>query len=69
LLVIRLMASSNERRLGPSAHRTLGITYKSAWFLAHCIREAINDTGSSAPLGGEGAFAPILEASMAPISM
>ncbi len=34
-------------------HRTLGITYKSAWFMAHRIREAMTDT-DPAPLGGEG---------------
>jgi transposase-like protein len=32
-------------------HRALGITYKSAWFLAHRIRECM-DSGSD-PLGGE----------------
>jgi hypothetical protein len=30
----------------------LGITYKSAWFLAHRIRESMKDDGS--PLGGPG---------------
>ncbi|HUC72349.1 MAG TPA: IS1595 family transposase [Stellaceae bacterium] len=56
LLAIRLMASSKKGISAHQLHRTLGITYKSAWFLAHRIREAMNDTGSSAPLGGEGAF-------------
>jgi hypothetical protein len=31
----------------------LDIAYKSAWFMAHRIREAMRDTGAS-PLGGEG---------------
>ena len=56
LLAIRLMASSKKGISAHQLHRTLGITYKSAWFLAHRIREAMNDAGSSAPLGGEGAF-------------
>jgi transposase-like protein len=56
LLAIRLMASSKKGISAHQLHRILGITYKSAWFLAHRIREAMNDTGSSAPLGGEGAF-------------
>lgn len=56
LLAIRLMASSKKGISAHQLHRTLGITYKSAWFLAHRVREAMNDTGSSAPLGGEGAF-------------
>lgn len=52
LLASRLMASSKK---GMSAHqlgRTLGITYKSAWFLAHRIREAMRD-GDPTPLGGK----------------
>jgi transposase-like protein len=36
-------------------HRTLGVTYKTAWFMAHRIREAMKETtASSGPLGGEG---------------
>jgi hypothetical protein len=33
--------------------RMLGVTYKTAWFLCHRIREAIT-TPISGPLGGEG---------------
>jgi hypothetical protein len=53
LLAFRLMASSKK---GISAHqlgRTLGITYKSAWFMAHRVREAMADPAPS-PMGGEG---------------
>jgi hypothetical protein len=32
----------------------LGMTYKSAWFMSHRIREAMNDSATSGPLGGEG---------------
>ena len=51
-----LMASSKK---GVSAHqlmRTLGIgSYRTAWFMAHRIREAmIEDAGDTGPLGGEG---------------
>ena len=56
LLAIRLMASSKKGISAHQLHRTLGITYKSAWFLAHRVREAMHDTGSASPLGGEGAF-------------
>ena len=31
----------------------LGITYKSAWFMCHRIREAMKDTGAE-PMGGKG---------------
>lgn len=53
LLAFRMMASGKK---GVSAHqlgRTLNITYKSAWFLAHRIREAMRDDDPT-PLGGEG---------------
>ena len=33
-------------------HRMLGVTYKTAWFMCHRIREAMKDDGS--PLGGPG---------------
>lgn len=52
LLAFRLMASSKK---GISSHqlaRTLNITYKSAWFMSHRIREAMSDTDPS-PLGGK----------------
>ena len=53
MLAFRLMASS---KMGVSAHhlhRTLGVTYKTAWFMAHRIREAMNPADPG-PLGGEG---------------
>jgi transposase-like protein len=52
LLAFRLMASSKKGISAHQLHRTLGITYKSAWFMAHRIREAMTDT-DPAPLGGE----------------
>jgi transposase-like protein len=55
LLALRLMTSSKKGVSAHQLHRTLGITYKSAWFLGHRIREAMSETGS-APVGGEGMF-------------
>lgn len=52
LLGFRLMASSKKGISAHQLHRTLGITYKSAWFMAHRIREAMSDTDPS-PLGGK----------------
>jgi hypothetical protein len=52
LLSFHLMASSKK---GISAHqlnRMLGVTYKTAWFMAHRIREAMRPT--SAAFFGEG---------------
>ena len=53
LLAFRLMASSKKGISAHQLHRTLGITYKSAWFLAHRIRESMRDDDPT-PLGGEG---------------
>ncbi|MDP2118241.1 MAG: IS1595 family transposase, partial [Brevundimonas sp.] len=50
-LATYLMASSKK---GISAHqigRTLGVTYKTAWFMCHRIREAMTEN-APAPLGG-----------------
>ncbi len=53
LLAMHLMASSKKGYSAHQLHRTLGITYQSAWFLAHRIREAMaND--KAGPIGGEG---------------
>lgn len=54
LLAMRLMASSKKGISAHQLHRTLHVTYKTAWFLAHRIREAMKDDGSTGPLGGEG---------------
>ena len=48
-------ARLNGGKKGVSAHelhRSLGISYKTAWFMAHRIRETMTDDG--APLGGPG---------------
>ena len=55
LLAMHLMCSSKK---GISAHqlfRGMGMTYKSAWFMAHRIREAMRDLNTQGyePLGGE----------------
>jgi transposase-like protein len=50
LLGFRLMAGSKKGISAHQLHRSLGITYKSAWFVAHRIPEAMDiDDG---PLGG-----------------
>ena len=48
-----LMASSKKGVSAHQLHRTLGITYKAAWFMAHRIREAMR-AGGLEPLGGAG---------------
>jgi transposase-like protein len=55
LLAIHLMNSSKKGVSAHQLHRSLGVTYKSAWFLAHRIREAMKETtATSGPLGGAG---------------
>lgn len=48
-----LLCSSKKGMSAHQVHRTLKITYKSAWFLCHRIREAMR-SGRLDPLGGEG---------------
>jgi transposase-like protein len=53
LQAIHLMVSSKKGVSANQLHRTLGITLKSAWFLAHRIREAMANNGEG-PFGGDG---------------
>ena len=55
LLATHLMASSKKGVSAHQLHRMLGITYKSAWFMAHRIREAMAPAkGSKGPMGAGG---------------
>ncbi|MGN6115459.1 MAG: IS1595 family transposase [Nitrobacter sp.] len=53
LQAVHLIASSKKGISSHQLHRILEIQYKSAWFLAHRIREAMRD-GKLAPMGGAG---------------
>ena len=53
LQAIYLMCSSKKGVSAHQLHRTLEITYKTAWFLEHRIREAMR-SGALAPFGGKG---------------
>jgi transposase-like protein len=53
LLAFHLMASSKKGMSAHQLHRSLGITYKSAWFMAHRIREAMSGHGGGV-LGSGG---------------
>ncbi len=53
LQAVYLMTSSKKGVSAHQLHRALEITYKSAWFLAHRIREAMR-SGELAPFGQGG---------------
>ena len=53
LQAIFLMVSSKKGVSAHQLHRTLDVTYKTAWFLAHRIRHAMEDTAGG-PIGGSG---------------
>jgi transposase-like protein len=57
---VYLMCSSKKGISSHQLHRILGVTYKTAWFLTHRIREAMRD-GSLAPMGGNGGFVEVDE--------
>jgi transposase-like protein len=48
-----LIAASKKGFSAHQLHRTLKITYRSAWFMAHRLREAMR-SGGLEPLGGAG---------------
>ena len=52
LLATHLMAASKKGMSAHQLHRMLDITYKSAWFMAHRIREAMTPDAGSDPIGG-----------------
>jgi transposase-like protein len=53
VLAFYLMNASKKGMSAHQMHRMLGITYKTAWFMCHRIREAMKDT-STEPMGGAG---------------
>ncbi len=60
LQAIFLMCSSKKGVSAHQLHRTLETTYKTAWFLAHRIREAMR-SGELAPFGGGGGIVEVDE--------
>ncbi len=47
------LCSSKKGISSHQLHRMLGVTYKTAWFMTHRIREGMRD-GSLSPMGGAG---------------
>jgi transposase-like protein len=60
VLAFHLMAASKKGVSAHQLHRMLKITYKSAWFMAHRIREAMAPAVPT-PIGGAGKFVEVDE--------
>jgi transposase-like protein len=50
---IHLLASSKKGMSAHQLHRMIGVSYQTAWFMEHRIREAMRD-GDLSPMGGSG---------------
>ncbi|WP_370190064.1 IS1595 family transposase [Qipengyuania sp.] len=53
LLATHLIVSSKKGISAHQLHRMIGVTYKTAWFMAHRIREAMKPSDNG-PVGGPG---------------
>lgn len=60
LQAVYLMTSSKKGVSSHQLHRLLEVTYKTAWFLAHRIREAMR-SGDLAPFGSGGGIVEVDE--------
>lgn len=60
LQAVYLLCCSKKGCSSHQLHRILGVTYKTAWFLSHRIREAMRD-GKLAPMGGAGGIVEVDE--------
>ena len=65
LLAVHLMAASKKGISSHQLHRMLGVTYKTAWFMSHRIREAMA-TGGLGPMGGPGQIVEADETEITP---
>jgi transposase-like protein len=57
LMTFRIMSSSKKGVSAHQVHRMIGVTYKTAWFLCHRVRVAMNlepETDNGPDMGGEG---------------
>src|SRR3546814_21092690 len=53
-MATHLLCSSKKGMSAHQLHRMLGVTYKTAWFMAHRIREAMRPGKNDGPMGGPG---------------
>jgi transposase-like protein len=53
-MAFRLFAASKKGVSAKQMQRMLGVSYRTAWFIGHRIREAMKGDAGDAPIGGEG---------------
>lgn len=61
LQAVYLMTASKKGISAHQLHRVLEVQYKTAWFLAHRIREAMRDGSLAVPFGNDGGAVEIDE--------
>ena len=54
LIAVHLLCASKKGISSHQLHRMLGLTYKTAWFMSHRIREAMKESVFTSQLGGQG---------------
>lgn len=54
MLATHLLTSSKKGYSAHQLHRNIGVTYKTAWFMAHRIREAMREPNRDEKMGGGG---------------
>lgn len=54
LMATHLLMAGKKGISSHQLHRMLGVTYKTAWFMSHRLREALRPLSFPGPLGGEG---------------
>lgn len=60
VIASHLMCASKKGISAMQLHRMLGVTYKTAWFMAHRLRESMRELNPGA-MGGEGSTVEIDE--------
>lgn len=58
---LHLLVSSKKGISAHQLHRTLKVTYKTAWFMAHRIREAMRSGELEPPMGSDGGIVEVDE--------
>jgi transposase-like protein len=61
LQAVYLLCASKKGMSAHQLHRILGVQYKTAWFMAHRIREAMKSDPSGGMLGGGGKIVEVDE--------